>query len=499
MIEQTNFGAKVGVLGSGRSIYVASLFVLNIGLARSLGTEGYGSFQQVFMFNYLFLIFTLGIPETLYFFLPRLNEQQRSAFLGQTILLLSLTSLGIYLALLFGAPFLARSQWNPAIAQDIKLFGIYGAFWVFSSFADPVFIYFQRIRYLFILSATHGLFFIALTVWHSLTQAPLIDLFSAMAMFGAFKCVLASSLFFTLKKTTGPLDFALSGKNVMLQLSFAVPIALTNSIESISRWLDKLVVSLFLGTQPLGLFTVGAIEIPFVSVFVSTVFGLYSPMISELDHKHDSESVGKILRHASAFTAKAIWPLFIYLLVFADHIIPLVFTHSYDDSVLPFRIYLLMLPIRIMLFGIIIIALGRPRIVLFGAAGALLIDFVLNIVLVQWIGFIGPAIATVVSTYLEVIYMFWYILWRLNTRIRDVLPLLSLFDIALSSLLAAAIAYLLTSAFLDDTRVVLTSLTIMLGAYIFVGSRLGLFRILSPLDLFRGNIFGNRDKDKRNQ
>jgi O-antigen/teichoic acid export membrane protein len=289
------------------------------------------------------------------------------------------------------------------------------------------------------------------------------------------------------------MNFLLDGGSVLLQLSFAMPIALTNSIESISRWLDKLVVSLFLGTEPLGIYTVGAIEIPFVSVFVSSVFAIYSPMISDCDHRRDHASVLNILRHATAFTAKAIWPLFIYLLVFADHLVPWVFTHDYDASVLPFRIYLLMLPVRIMLYGVVLIALGRPRIVLYGAAGAFVIDFVLNLVLIRWIGFLGPAIATVVSTYFEVGFMFWYILRRLGARVRDVLPLVTLFDITLAALVGAAVAYLLTSAFLDDTRVVLSALTIMFGAYIFVGSRLGLFRILNPLDLLRGNIFGKRD------
>ena len=146
MIDQKGFGSSVGIVGTGRSIYVASLFVLNIGLARSLSVEGYGSFQQVFLFNILFVIFSLGIPETVTFFLPRLSGVPRSAFLGQTIMLLLGLSAAVGLVLGIGAPMFAHLQGNPSITMSIRLFGIYGAFYVLSSFADPVFIYFRHIK-----------------------------------------------------------------------------------------------------------------------------------------------------------------------------------------------------------------------------------------------------------------------------------------------------------------------------------------------------------------
>ncbi len=113
MVDQKGFGVKVGVIGSGRSIYVASLFILNIGLARSLGPEGFGSFQQVFLFNILFIIFCLGIPETMYFFLPRLSEDERQSFIGQTLMLLALSAIFIVLLFWFGASTIAGIQSNP--------------------------------------------------------------------------------------------------------------------------------------------------------------------------------------------------------------------------------------------------------------------------------------------------------------------------------------------------------------------------------------------------
>ena len=319
-------------------------------------------------------------------------------------------------------------------------------------------------------------------------------LFAAMGFFGLFKFILAMLFLTRLRAETGKIRFFGSKHSILLQMSFALPIALSNSIDIISRWLDRFVVSFFLGTEPLGIFSVGAIEIPFITVFVATVYSVISPVLISLNRKEDYEGFLKLITKTLKFTAKFIWPLCIYLFVFADHLIPLVFTRSFNGAVAPFRIYLLLMPIRIFLLGLIVLALGQHRFILYIAAGTLLINIFLNIILVLWIGLLGPAIATVVTAYLQAICMFSFILVKLRTRINRLLPVRTLFDIGLTSILAVIIAYILTWAYMNDLKVVLMSLTIFVGAYIFLGSRTGLFRILSLMDLMEGNFFEKKDK-----
>ena len=495
MIDKKDFGGTVGVIGSGRSIYVASLFILNIGLARSLGTEGFGSFQQVFIFSVFFMIFSIGIPETMYYFLPRLNDEERSEFISQTLYLLTVSGIFVALFLWFGASVFAKIQNNPSLEQSLKIFGIYGAFTVASSFSDPVFIIFKRVKYLFILSALHGLFFIVLTVWQYITEFSILILFVAMCLFGLFKLILALTFLIKIRSDTGKIHFLHFKNTVLLQLRFALPIALSNTIDIISRWLDKFVISFFLGTESLGLFSVGAIEIPFVSVFVASVYSVMSPVLNSLHHKNDYAGFIKLITKTLKFTAKIVWPICAYLFIFADHLIPLVFTNSFKGSVEPFRIYLLLMPLRIFLFGVIIIALGQPRAVFWAALGSLIVNIFLNIFLVIQIGFLGPAIATVVSTYLQVIWLITFILINLRVKIYELIPFRVLFDIGLTSLLSVMIAFTLTRAFENDLKVVFTSLAIFLVSYIFLGSQAGLFRILSITNLAKGNYFGKKDKN----
>ncbi len=499
MTGQKGFIGKVGLVGSGRSMYVASLFILNIGLARSLGDQGFGSFQQVFIFSVFFQIFSLGIPETLYYFLPRIEDDEKAAFLGQTLLILGVSAVAVAVLLWMSSPFLADVFENPALAVNLRYFGVYGAFLIASSFADPVFMIYHRTGYLFTLSASHGLFFIVLTLWRYFFACSLETLFVSMMIYGFGKLLMALFFLGAVRGNTGVLKLTSNSSRILLQLSFAFPIAISNSIDVISKWLDKFVVSFFLGTGSLGVFAAGAIEIPFVTVFVTTVYSVISPALNTSHHKNDIEQFIALVRGALGFLAKYIWPLAVYLFIFADHLVPLVFTDVFDQAVNPFRIYLLVMPFRIFLFGVIILAMGHPRVILIAAACTLAVNVLLNIVLVLWIGFLGPAIATVASTCLQVFALLGFIITNLRIDVRKLIPYRFLADIFLVSVCAGLIAFILTRNVPGNLNAVVISLTIYTMTYIFLGSRKGVFTMTGIRDILEGNAFGKKDQDQENR
>ena len=497
MSELKGFQGQAGIVGFCRSIYAASIFVLYIGLARSMGTDAFGSFQQVFIFNAVFLILTLGIPETMYYFLPRLSGEERPRFLGQTLLILCVTGGFSLLLFWFAAPFFAKIQHNASIVPQLRIFGIYGAFLVASSFSDPVFITFKRFRYLFTLNALHALFLVGLTAWYITEKGTPHTLFSAMAVFGFCKFILAITLLYRMRPVMGEIWLFRGKSMLLLQLSFSLPIVLSSATDIISRWLDKYMVSFFFGTEALGVFFVGAIEIPFIGILVSSVYSVVSPVLNSLNHKNDTAGFVKLTGKTIKFISKIIWPVFVYFFVFADHIIPLVFKDAFQGAVIPFRIYLLMMPLRIASFGVIMLALGRPRIVFKCAFLALSANFVLNIVLALKIGFIGPAIATVVSTYMHVFMLLFIIIRELKVRVRELIPMSFLFSVAITSGLAVTLAYGLTRHFPGDLRTIISSFFLFSGVYLFLGSKAGLIQLADFLELAGGRYFGKRTKGRK--
>lgn len=494
MSDMVGMTGRIGVVGSGRSFYVLSLFILNIGFARAMGAAEFGSFQQVFMFGALFTVLTLGIPETMYFFLPRLTAEERPGFLGRTLLFLAGSGAALFLVFLFSAPFLAGLQGNGAIVTSLRLFGAYGGFMVATAFADPIFIIFQRVRYLFVLSVIHGLFFFAITIWKYVWTPGTDALFASMAVFSGLKFALALLFIAKMKPLTGPINFFGGRRMLLLQLSFSIPVALSTTVDIISTWLDKFVVSFYLGKDALGVFYVGAMEIPFISVLLTSVYGVVSPVLSSHHHRGDMAGFADLVRKTIHFTAKFIWPLWVYLVVFADRVIPALFGEGYDASVQPFRIYLMMMPLRIALYGAIAIALGRPRVVLWSAAGALLLNAVLNVILVTRMGLAGPAIATVVSSYIHVGILLGVIMAETRTGIAGLVPFRGLFEIGVTAGIAALTSYAATVAGMTggDLETVAITFAIFAGLYLFLGKQAGFIRFIRPGDILKGN-YGGRE------
>ncbi len=258
-------------------------------------------------------------------------------------------------------------------------------------------------------------------------------------------------------------------------------------------------MSIFFGPEVLGYFYVGAIEIPLIGVLLSSVYSIASPVLNKLHHEDNITEFAAFVNKTLKFTSKIIWPLFVYLMVFADHIIPLVFKSEYEASVAPFRIYLIMMPVRIALYGVIVLALGKPQIVFFGAFGTMVLNLVLNLVLVHRIGYLGPAIATVITTYLHVIFLGTFIILNTRVSVRELIPFRDFSYIGLSCILAAIISFLLTRMTHNDLSVVISSLIIFFGAYIFIGIKAGFLNFPSLIDIARGDFVVKKDDSSKDR
>lgn len=84
-----------------RAYSAAATFFIPVVLARLLAIEEYGTFKQFFLVaTTLYLALSLGMPQSLYYFLPRHEGAQRRTFLAQTLiwLLLAGAAAGIFLA-----------------------------------------------------------------------------------------------------------------------------------------------------------------------------------------------------------------------------------------------------------------------------------------------------------------------------------------------------------------------------------------------------------------
>ncbi|MFN3135437.1 MAG: polysaccharide biosynthesis C-terminal domain-containing protein, partial [Candidatus Kryptonium sp.] len=128
----------------------------------------------------------------------------------------------------------------------------------------------------------------------------------------------------------------------------------------------------------------------------------------------------------------------------------ILFSKKYLDSTAIFRIYLFFLPVRILVYSSILSALGRQKIYMFISFLDLVLNLALGTILVKVIGLLGPAIAVVVSTYVEAFTMLFFISKALGgIRLIKMLPIKFMFSIFALSLSTSLLCYLMGS-FIED-------------------------------------------------
>jgi O-antigen/teichoic acid export membrane protein len=128
-------------------------------------------------------------------------------------------------------------------------------------------------------------------------------------------------------------------------------------------------------------------------------------------------------REMARNVSQLFFPLFVFCFIFAEPIITLLFTSQYSSGADIFRIYLCLLPLRIVSYKTILIATGATKPILTGATVAFIASIFLGISLERVFGLSGPAVGNVLGEILG----FWYMLWHskrvLEVSWMDLVPL----------------------------------------------------------------------------
>jgi len=172
--------------------------------------------------------------------------------------------------------------------------------------------------------------------------------------------------------------------------------------------------------------------------------------------------------------------VFVFCFIFGAEIIRILYTDLYQGSVLYFRIYLITILIRVASYGILFQAFNKTKVVMYNAIALLVVNLALNLILVKTMGMAGPAIATVLVTYLSVSIYLILIHSMLKMSLKSLFPLRQLGMTMVVALVAGIMAYF--STFHIDSAIIKLSVAGTIFAVVFAAS--GFYvRVLLPYDI----------------
>ncbi len=463
---------KAAILGSGNILVkVTSLLALAI-LSRIFTKTEYAAYRQTLLAYFSIApALMLGLPQALYYFIPRDREHGRR-LVTSNLLLLTITGAIFTIAMWCGGNELLAKRWsNPDVARLLLIFSPYALLALPVVSIGACLAACDRIKQLAVFNVVSRVVAFGAVI-------SLVWLFPTPAAAVTGQVVGAALIFlpaiFLMYRATSGTQWLATPDQMWQQAKYSIPLGLSSMLSTLSRNLDKLIVSSMCTPEEFAVYSNGAVELPVIATITSSVMAVLLPEFSRMFKEGQPGQIIGLWNRAMVKCALIIFPLMAFLMAMAREAMVVLFSQDYEASHIPFRIYLLLLPMRITTFGPIIMASGNSHLILISTAVSLALNLVLSIVLTYFIGYTGAVVATVTVGYVFGLPFALIVISRLcRCPLPQLLPYKQLGKIAIVSAIAAGVCVMIDvigSSLSDWLR--LTICALVFGGVFIGGARL---------------------------
>ncbi len=450
------------------SNFIASFLQLVMGMlmVRHLTKFDYGTFRQIMLFSVLISsTIAIGLPQSLSYFIPRVSaDKEKKQLAFQVFILLTLLGL-VAAAVSYLFRFWISEQFNnPELLHYSWIFSLFFLFLIPSKCTQPTLVSLGRTKFASLLNAGTSIFNFFFVIIPLLLGKDLRIILIFMLSVYILKFLLVTSILLTLK---GGWPKLLDFPSLKSQFVYSFPLGGSIMVGVVRKYIDQFIIAFFYTPVNFAVYSRGAFELPFVALLPYTLSTLMIPKIAEYHKEGKRSSILHLWQESMWKVSLVFFPLFVYAFIFADEIITLLFTSNYSESVLIFRIYLVLLPVRIASYRTILQAIGKTRIIFKAVNISLFLSVSLGIVLERIFGFSGPAVAIVISELAGCGYMLWQTKIHMKLSFWDLLPYQRLIRPLSCSLIACVLILPLDLLNLEVSTFILLTMSALLyfGSY----------------------------------
>jgi O-antigen/teichoic acid export membrane protein len=430
--------SKVIALSLGQAFATGAGIISGIIAARLLTKLDYATLKQTMLaYNFALPIMTLGIPSALYYFLPREENRKKGLVLDNMIILALLGAIFTLFLILGGNKLLAMRFNNPMLVNSLSWMLLYPIYTVPAAILSVVLLTQSKVmlltKYNVISTLTLVILTIAGTVITRSYNGPLL----VQIIFPAVLCPII--LYIIFKSLPGKISFP-SFKSMKGMVKYGVPFGLASMLGILMLESNKIVVASICSPEDFATYVNGAIEIPLVGVITGSITSVILVDMTKFCQQNQYNLAIDLFRKAAVKSAIILLPVMFFLLFCGKPFIVSLYSEKYLASVVPFYIFLFVLPIRIVNYGSALLSLGKPNLILFRSVFDLVVNTVLSILFIYLFGYLGAAVATVITLYAWTTpYNLFQISRGFNIPINKTLPFKDIGKICLISILSLLI------------------------------------------------------------
>jgi len=320
-------GAGISTAGQGAGRVIG--YVTQVVIARLLGAQFYGFYTAgVALINGLQILSRFGMENGVVRYVAHYREHEDAARVRGTIVMALLfpIALSVLLSavLFFGAGFLADSGWlkeNGAMMVGVlRAFAFVLPFFVFMSMTAWATQGFQTVTYAAYIQQLirPGLFLIFVGACYVIGA----NIFGVIAAYALAMFLAGLAGLYYLRKLFPHLFDRRAQTRFELRSLFgvSVPMSVTQGAQYLNNFSAILILGVFAAGAPVGIFNAAARTATFLTAVRFAFSGIFSPIISGLHARQDTEEMGRLYKDVSRWIFTGAFGLFLVIVVFGPEI-----------------------------------------------------------------------------------------------------------------------------------------------------------------------------------
>ncbi|MCD4824807.1 MAG: oligosaccharide flippase family protein [Phycisphaerae bacterium] len=388
---------KATILAFAQGMATVAGLVIGAVLSRRFDYVDYATFRQTLLvFTVATPFLVMGLPQSLYYFLPTQKEHSRTILLNNLVLL-GITGLAFSLFLILGGNWLlSQSFGNEALGKTLLILSPYSLFMIpMAAFAACMVVQ-NRVKQVAFFTTINRVLALVLVIaavfiWQTPEAAVAATVVGAGIMF-------FPGIILMFRSTEGKIRHP-SIDGLWEQIKYSVPLGAATMVGKVARSLDRIIVASLCSSEQFAIYTNGATRIPLIAAVTVSVASVLLPDVVRFYKDGKSNDAVRLWQSAAVKCSFIIFPVTCFALAMAPEIIACVYSDKYLKSAGIFRLYTLLLPSQICTWGVLFMAAHKGHWLLVRSIVGLGINLVVSLLLVHLCGPKGAVIGTIITLY----------------------------------------------------------------------------------------------------
>lgn len=463
---------RVAMIAVAQASIALSGLLRSLLLTRWFDRATYGTYTQILMVAQSVPPFlNLGLPDGIFYFGSASNPIRRRLL----ILYYYAVALapGLLIVVLAGLLRVRVAEWmnNPDLAAYGLLMGLYTVAHLYEGMSIPSLVTTNRPRLLAVLSICHTCYDVGAVGIAWLLDGSLATVVALGTVGIATKVLIVLGLVVASHPAAESEDKWQRAELPSLgrQVAYCLPLAFAAGCGWLRRSVARFIVAGLYPPAQFAVFARGAFELPLVGMAATSMSqGIFPSLVTLARNKEYTEFVS-LWKSAIYRTAVVIFPVAAIVAVLSEQMMVLLFSEEYLDSTPFFRLFLLLLPIRITIYTYILRALGMSYHVLGVSIIGLIANTALSWSLCLALGPIGAAWGTVTGEALVVLMILVMVGRGVHIPLSRLMPWGRLLHLVLVLVPPTAVAWLLNLALGQGSAAILPVGVLFTTLYYLVG------------------------------